>query len=135
MKALSIQPPWPWLILKGIKPVENRTWCCAHRGPLLIHASKGWDQAGYEWILREMNMYDIARFPDKEDHIFGAIQGRVIMTDCVRTHPSPWFFGKYGFIFKDPVSFYEPIPYKGRLGLFDVPDEIWNPGNRMLFHN
>src|SRR5258708_38096209 len=40
MKALSIQQPWAWAILAGVKTVENRTWRTFHRGPLLIHASK-----------------------------------------------------------------------------------------------
>ena len=26
MKALSIKRPWAWLIVKGVKDVENRTW-------------------------------------------------------------------------------------------------------------
>lgn len=49
MKALSIKQPWAWLICKGIKDVENRTWWI-HMPPLLnypatprriyVHASK-----------------------------------------------------------------------------------------------
>jgi hypothetical protein len=40
--------------------------------------------------------------------------------DCVEDHPSKWFFGPYGFVFKDPRK----IPFKhwpGRLSFFDVP--------------
>jgi hypothetical protein len=31
MKAISIRQPWPWLIVAGIKDIENRTWYEAPR--------------------------------------------------------------------------------------------------------
>ena len=40
MKAISIKQPWAWLIISGYKTVENRKWYTAHRGDILIHASK-----------------------------------------------------------------------------------------------
>jgi len=46
MKVLSVKQPWAWLIVEGIKPVENRSWNTAHRGPLLIHACQEWDDLG-----------------------------------------------------------------------------------------
>ena len=52
MKCISIRQPWAWLIIKGVKPVENRTWSSSYRGPLLIHASLTFDWSGYRWIRR-----------------------------------------------------------------------------------
>lgn len=124
MKALSIKPPWPWLIINRIKPVENRTWYCSHRGPLLIHASKGWDQSGYEWAMPEVDMPQIASFPEKRDHVFGAIVGHVEMVDCVNDHPSPWFFGPWGFEFEDARKLRFPIPYRGQRLIFEIPDQV-----------
>lgn len=40
MIALSIRQPHAWLIVHGIKDVENRTWATTHRGPTLIHTGK-----------------------------------------------------------------------------------------------
>ena len=37
---------------------------------------------------------------------------------------SHWFFGPYGFVLEDAEEFDTPIPYRGSLNLFDVPDEI-----------
>lgn len=34
MKALSIQQPWAWAIVKRDKRVENRTWPTTYRGRL-----------------------------------------------------------------------------------------------------
>ena len=38
MKALSVHQPWAWLIVNGIKIVENRSWSTEFRGRFLVHA-------------------------------------------------------------------------------------------------
>ena len=121
MKCISIKQPWAWAIFHG-KPVENRTWKTAYRGDLLIQASKTFDKEGYLWM--EENFLRTSVLPDLEDFVFGAIIGKVTMTDCVISHPSPFFFGPYGHVYADPVEFKEPIPFKGKLKFFDVPDEL-----------
>jgi hypothetical protein len=37
------------------------------------------------------------------------------------------FFGRYGFQLRNPVAFAEPIPFKGALGFFEVPDDLVRP--------
>lgn len=37
---LSVLQPWASLIVLGLKRFETRGWGCAHRGRLLIHASR-----------------------------------------------------------------------------------------------
>ena len=44
MKALSIRQPWVWAITHAGKRVENRSWPCNYRGPVLLHASKWWSE-------------------------------------------------------------------------------------------
>ena len=56
MKALSLRQPWAWLVAAGHKDVENRTWSTRFRGEFLIHAAKTFDDAGYEWVSREMEL-------------------------------------------------------------------------------
>lgn len=121
MKAISLKQPWAALIVAGIKPIENRKWSTSYRGPLLIHASKNWDGEGAEWIVEH--------FPELKgliyfsNHLKGKIIGQVEMIDCVRDYDSKWFFGPYGFVFKNPVEFI-PIPYKGQLGIFEVSEPM-----------
>lgn len=43
MKVLSIRQPWAWLIMTGLKDIENRTWNTDFRGRFAIHASKKFD--------------------------------------------------------------------------------------------
>lgn len=115
MKCLSLKQPWAWAVVNGLKDIENRKWKTKFRGELLIHASMNYDRLG-EIILKE-NGLDV---PDLPPHAFGAIIGKVTVVDCVRLHPSKWFFGPWGFVLKDAVAFKFAIPYKGRLGLFEV---------------
>jgi len=125
MKALSIRQPWTWLILNGIKDIENRNWKTNHRGNLIIHASKLWDQEGYEVIKNKLADWENDVLPEKEDYERGYLLGMVEMTDCVDHHPSKWFFGPYGFVFEAPEIWAEPIPYRGQLGLFNVSKKIF----------
>ena len=58
--------------------------------------------------------------PEFADLERGGVIGSVEIADCVEESDSPWFFGKYGFVLRDP----KPLPFtpwKGQLGFFDVP--------------
>lgn len=60
-------------------------------------------------------------FPDElvERMPLGGIVGVADIVDCVEAHPSPWFFGPYGFVLANarPLPF---TPCKGALGFFKV---------------
>lgn len=122
MKAISIRQPWAWAILHAGKNVENRTWSTKYRGPLVIHARKGYDRDG-EIYLREVMGLDVPA-----DLPRGGIVGMVEVMDCV-TAPdqvwgsSEWFSGPYGWVFGSamPLSF---APYRGKLGFMEVPDAL-----------
>jgi len=48
----------------------------------------------------------------------------VTLADVVTASSSEWFNGPYGWVLAEPHYFEEPVPYRGRLGLFEVPDEM-----------
>ena len=125
MKAISIKQPWAWLIANGIKDIENRNWKRNYRGRLLIHASKSWDQEGYEYVKFHTMDSESRLASEKNEYDFGAIIGVVTMVDCVDHHPSKWFSGPWGFVFEAPEFWEDPEPYRGQLGIFDVPDSIF----------
>lgn len=132
-KALSVRAPWWWAILHG-KPVENRDWYTNVRGRIYLHASKFWkfDEVQDDWqdvvymadgdglILPQMGKEETAEMRAAG----GCLVGSVEITDCVTQHPSKFFVGKYGFVLRDPVIFKRPVPCKGALGFFDVPDTV-----------
>jgi hypothetical protein len=132
MKTLSIRQPWAWLVANGHKDIENRTWPTSYRGPLLIHASKGMTRAEWDdvWgfvfcgfgIPAELS----SMLPKHDQLDRGGIIGIADLFDCVPPSraESPWHIeGNYGFALRNarPLPF---IPYKGQLGIFDVPDSI-----------
>jgi ASCH domain len=130
VKALSIMQPWAYCITNGTKRVENRTWSGYYRGPLLIHAGKKY-QTGLE--------HDINRDSPEVDLIGmrrstrGAIVGVCRMIDCIppgddaRLAPDQRIWAdpsQFKFLVADVLAFAEPIPWKGMLGFFDVPDAV-----------
>jgi hypothetical protein len=128
VRAISIRAPWWWFILYAGKDIENRDWYTGYRGPVLVHASKWFGkQEVYDDFqgAREAMISPTLELPSVtlgEMRGFGGqIVGQVEIVDCVRQSDSPWFFGKFGFVLRNPVAFKKPYPVKGALGFFDVP--------------
>lgn len=122
MKTLSIRQPWAWLIIHGGKDIENRSWPTCFRGRFLVHAAKGMTRAEYEDARdTAMHINPAIQLPAFEELARGGIVGSVELTDCIDDSASPWFFGKFGFVLRNP----EPLrfsPMSGRLGFFDVQE-------------
>ncbi|MBA4343240.1 MAG: hypothetical protein C0423_13975 [Methylibium sp.] len=119
MRALSIRQPWPWLILHGFKPVENREWSTSYRGPLLIHASLTLTQKFHRQMQAQLLDQFGIELPAFDALPRGGIVGRVQLVDVMTELDSPWFTGPYGFVLAKP----EPLPFypcKGSLGFFHV---------------
>jgi hypothetical protein len=51
MKALTLTQPWATLVAIGAKRIETRSWSTSYRGPLAIHAAKGfpWDARDFTY--------------------------------------------------------------------------------------
>jgi hypothetical protein len=114
VKALSIMQPWAWLIVNGLKDIENRKWSTDVRGEFLVHAGKTYDD-GAHIALRQLGVI----VPRMELLERGGIVGQARITGCVATSASRWFVGPYGFVLADakPLPF---VPYRGMLGFFEV---------------
>lgn len=136
MKAISIRQPWAWLIVrpdlvdpaarqlameKGeIKDMENRDWATTHRGPVLIHASKGMTVEEYDEVFDFLDDgFPNIKLPPYDSLERGGIVGKAEITGCTKLSNSKWFFGSYGFVLtnQEPLAF-RPCP--GRLMLFEV---------------
>lgn len=132
-KALSIQQPWNWAIHYLFKPVENRSWTTDYRGPLLTHAGKTIDPAGYD-VIAELTGRKVPK-----DLILGALTGWVRLVgihhanDCAVTagpgepvsYCSPWAAaGQYHWEIDRPHVFVHPFPIRGQRRLW-VPVPGW----------
>lgn len=146
MKAITVRQPWALHIIQSGKDIENRTRNIAgsYRGPLAIHAGLRAD----EDALRALP----GRPPNGIPRVFhyGAFIGVADLIDvhgsgtCARSDPdrengyipcSPW--AQYRFergewhqpqlrhlVLANPRPLTRPIPYRGRLGCWTVPDDV-----------
>jgi len=120
MKCLSVRQPWAALIVSGLKDVENRSWKPRYRGRLLIHAGAGMRVSDLDYLAEK---YGIEL--DRSSLVLGAILGAVDLIDCKKKVSSRWHVrGDIGWYFANPRRLRSPIPYKGQLGLFEVPDRL-----------
>jgi activating signal cointegrator 1 len=124
--VLSLTQPWASaLFIEGLKRVETRSWKTNYRGPLYIHAAKGFPKWAREFATEEA---DAGRIPERLP--LGAIIGCVELLDVKRTEElietlseteQKWGdYGpkRYGWITANPVLLSKPIPAKGSLGLW-----------------
>ncbi len=132
MRVLTVRQPWAWAIVHGGKDVENRVRSLGpYRGTVAIHVSQTPVRAGDDawWVAHEAGM-DTARDAGDDLHL-----GHVIgVVDLVDVHPdctehieayghtptcSPWAMaGHHHLTLANPLPLPEPIPARGRLGLW-----------------
>ncbi|NIO69360.1 MAG: ASCH domain-containing protein [Anaerolineae bacterium] len=126
MKAISIRQPWAELILQGRRTIEPRTWQTTYRGRIAIHASQTVEEEAC--VAYGLDPARVAR---------GALVGTVELVGILpldergwealrdqhlslRDFPGPMF----GWRLEDPQRLPQPIPMRGRMSLFNVPDEV-----------
>jgi hypothetical protein len=147
LKGLSLLQPWPWLIFhaEARKDIENRTWPLPHylkgqRVAIAASGSRDLDECWNALVLLEttpalsaihLPKIRVARRGRRNvitswphDLTVSAIIGTVEIVECVTESFSPWFAGPYGFVLRDPIALPTPIPCKGRLGFWTVPEAI-----------
>ena len=122
MKCLYISQPFADLVVSGKKTIELRNWNTNFRGEFLIHAPI------------KIRKEDSKRLKISKKNVTGAIIGKAEIYDVkkynsksqVSSDYKKHFASKnfnerrYGFLIKNAKSFRIPIPYKGKLGFFDV---------------
>lgn len=117
-KALSIRQPWAWLIVNGLKDIENRSWPTNFRGRIYVHAGKGMTREEYEAAFDTAVAANIGiELPPFDKLERGGIVGAVDIVDCVQESTSLWFFGPFGFALKNAKTM-PFMPCKGSLGFF-----------------
>jgi len=123
MKAQSFHQPRAEQIIQGLKTVDVRTWRVQYRGPLVVHASSKRRDARCHLLGFDPNTLD-----------YGALIGTVKLTEIVPLDEATYaslrgehlldipFPGSpcYAWRLANPRRFDTPIPYRGRMRLFEV---------------
>ncbi|MGQ0376675.1 MAG: ASCH domain-containing protein [Nitrososphaerota archaeon] len=122
MKCLSVSQPFADLIAKGKKTIELRSWNTSFRGEFLIHApikirKKDCKRLKIKTnlptgaIIGKAKIYDVKKYSSRDE----------VKNDADKHFASKNFYNRrYGFCLKNAKEFLVPIPYKGKLGFFDV---------------
>jgi ASCH domain len=137
VKALTVKQPWAWAIAYGSKRVENRTWMPpSSLRELAIHAGarSSWDRDGEAspLVWREWKRLGhlAAHLDRKSEWIdFGAIVAIAELADChdgtlEQGECSDWADRRlYHWVLANIRPLAEPVPARGMLGLWTVPEE------------
>lgn len=140
MKALSLRQPWASLVAVGAKKYETRTWSTKYRGPLVIHASKAAPSrsinlaGGAWWSMVCTMLMGQADYLDPDGSMpRGQLLAIVELEDVLPTAqvvPTPlerslghFGPGRFAWHLTGPRRLAKPIPWKGRQGLFNLPDD------------
>lgn len=120
VRALSVMQPWAFLIVEGLKDIENRSWQTKLRGRVLVHAGLKVDRDADDDLRRGIHPVTGERFAVEVPSEWrrGGIVGSVEIAGCVDGHDSDWFVGPYGFLLRNPVK----LPFKackGALNFFE----------------
>lgn len=130
MKAMTIKQPWVHAILHEGKDIENRSWQRTFRGWLAIHASA--------MPNRQAEFPRGYQVPDFATLDYSAICGIARVVDIVSKSRSKWFWRpddgsvNFGWVLADIQSLKSPIPCKGALGLWEVPQQVLRRIRRQL---
>jgi hypothetical protein len=146
MRAITVRQPWAWAIVHGGKDVENRTRNIAgsYRGPVAIHAGltddtsdlsaaltcgawvQWWTEAreaGVDVGQQRGAVIGVVDLIDVHNHEAPRVNSprHVIPATC----PSPWAQDDHHhLVLANPRPLTRPIPWRGALGLWTVPDEL-----------
>jgi hypothetical protein len=137
MRALTVMQPWAGAIAYGKKNVENRTWSAPDYiigQTFAVHAGRSvdWDATAAAWIAAGLTPYDgiATRKAWSASLTLGAVVAVARVTaSCLpwecRGECSPWAAkGQDHWQLADVRPLPEPVPCRGMLGLWRLPDEV-----------
>jgi hypothetical protein len=132
VKALTLTQPWASAIALGYKHVETRSWQTAYRGPIAIHAAKGFPSWAKDFARTERGC---GRYPDGSIPLSAVVATanlvRIERTENVADELSglerlygDYSWGRFAWFLEDVRALPEPIGCRGALGLWNVDDAL-----------
>ena len=141
MEAISLHQPWAQWVALNLKPIETRTHSRFKRlkgERIAIHAAKKWDPAAWDAAEEYLTPIQVAR-----TRYLRILDGEIICTvRVVDARWSPLGFeeqsrldlnkkalcetgGKFLLFLDEIKPLTHTIPFRGRQGIFNVPDEFF----------
>jgi hypothetical protein len=150
VKVLTLKQPWASLVARGAKRVETRSWRTPYRGPLAIHAAKGFPRECQELVYQEpfrsaLNGALPSELPRSKIlcvvNIVGCVSTEGLQADTPEARRcraeyfdmrlDEWDFGDYSsgrfaWLLRG-VQLVKPVEAKGALGLWEFDDSELKP--------
>lgn len=134
LRVMSVRQPWAWQVIHEDKNVENRLLPTGYRGPVAIFAPYTPDVTALRGLPRVAPAW--VRAPRRFE--LGAIIG---LAELVDSHDASWCGeDQYGraiemcspwalrshqhIVLARPVALSEPVPVRGRRGLWRLGDDL-----------
>ncbi len=132
IEALTLTPPWDFMVIHAGKNPENRKWKTSKRGWILIHAAVSAPPDDYNAAIA---MAETAGYtgplPAFKEMKRGVIVGAVRITNCLHYDeqkrcgmPLAWSIpAQFGFMVADPIAL-PPVPARGMQQFWKVPRDV-----------
>lgn len=148
MKTLTLTQPWATLVAISAKKIETRSWQTSYRGPLAIHAAKGFPKWAKDTVFEE----PFWKFLETQRPLpIGCVVATCRLVACkfitsamspgspeevarrstMTPPPEPeqsfgdYACGRFAWILEDVIPLPEPIPAKGALGLWEWDSDTY----------
>lgn len=141
MKTLTVWQPWAGALAIGAKEYETRSWATNYRGPIAIHSAKKYgkvdkkvDEIITDYIFNNLQQKSLPTTA----YWHGCILATAELVDCIKITPefiatlSPrelilgdYTLGRYAWKLENLKTLPEPIPAKGKQGLWNWEGEIY----------
>jgi hypothetical protein len=138
-RALTLTQPWATLVATRQKLVETRSWGTSYRGPILIHAAKGYPPLARDLTI-DLQVRGILQVPKGHtpwahhpiplgEFVARAVLDDVRSTEWSRQHLDAlelelgdYSAGRFAWWLRDIEPIDPPVAWRGALGLWDGPD-------------
>lgn len=146
--ALTLTQPWATLVAIQAKIIETRGWPTKHRGPLAIHAAKAFPVDAHQVAFSEpfKSVLEAVGITHPSELPTAAIIATTTLNACYRfgddtlqsimqrsrrgEYPAhealfgDYSAGRYGFLLDTTIALKQPVPARGMLGLWKLPDDV-----------
>src|SRR5262245_57414431 len=140
MLTLSILQPFATLIVLGAKRLETRSWRTSRRGRIGIHASRALSREARRLCDEEpfRSTLEAAGLTDPDDLPLGVLLGTAELIACTSVDDlnldalgaaelafGDFRPGRWAWELRQPEVLPAPVAFRGRLGFFEAPAELF----------
>lgn len=140
MRACTLWNPWAWAVISAGKDVENRPRSLGYVGEVAIHVGLNWDVSRVKedllyvsdamkacghpsgGVVRDNPITMGAMLHRQRGHVIGVVE--IVRWLPLHRVSSPWAFGPWCAVLRNPRPITEPIRVRGYQGVWTLSDDV-----------